>query len=213
MKKIVALVAGLAMSMTAVFAEHTVGLGFNVPVNSLKVEDDKLSEHGFGFDLTYLFIHESNFTAKADVAMNIMNTDDFETDENMAQFAFDLGAGYSFLNEEKYSLSVLGMFGMTIGGYGKEYNDYEGTTGLKAESGLSMMTFDIGADVIGKYKFTDHLGAFVNLALHYAINIKTQYDFDVSYNGDDVDYLSYSDDGLKTSGIRFQPTLGVSWTF
>nr|MCR4790997.1 hypothetical protein [Treponemataceae bacterium] len=175
MKKIIALVAGLAMSMTAVFAEHTVGLGLNIPLNSLEVEDEDFSEHGFGFDLSYLFIHESNITAKADVALNIMNTDDFETDENMAQFAFDLGAGYSFLNEEKYSLSALAMFGMTIGGYGKEYNDYEGTTGLEAESSLSMMTFDIGVDVIGKYKFTDHLGAFVNLALRYAINIKTQY--------------------------------------
>ena len=78
---------------------------------------------------------------------------------------------------------------------------------------MSMMTFDIGADVIGKYKFTDHLGAFVNLGLRYAINMKTQYDFDVSYDGEKVDELSYSDDGFKTSGIRFQPTLGVSWTF
>lgn len=213
MKKIIALVAGIAMSMTAVFAEHTVGLGLNIPVNSLKVEDESVSEHGFGFDLAYLFIHESNITAKADVAFNIMNTDDIESDANSGQFAFDLGAGYTFLNEEKYSLSALAMFGMTIGGYGKEFSDYEGTTGLKAESSLSMMTFDIGADVIGKYKFTDHLGAFVNLGLHYAINMKTQYDFDVSYDGEKVDELSYSDDGFKTSGIRFLPTLGVSWTF
>ncbi len=208
MKKIIALVAGIAMSMTAVFAEHTVGLGFNIPVNSLKVEDTDVSEHGFGFDLTYLFIHENGFSAKADAALNIMDTDDIPSDGSMGNFVFDLGAGYTFLNKEKFTVSVLGMLGMTLGGHSKDYEIED----HKVTYDCSWLTFDIGADVIGKYKFTDHFGAFVNLGLRYAINMKTNEELE--FEDSDVNELfGYSNDDLSTKGIRFQPTLGVCWSF
>jgi len=209
MKKIIALVAGLAMSMTAVFAEHTLGLGLNIPVNSLTIDSEDVFEIGFGVDLSYLFIHDSGITAKADAGFKSLSADSDipYLEGNGVSFGFDLGAGYTFINEEKFSLSALAMFGVTIGGVNADFTDSFETEEIKAETTLTIETFDIGADVIGKYKFTDHLGAFVNLGLRYAINMKTE--CEIEYEGGDT----FKVDDIKTSGIRFLPTLGVSWTF
>ena len=208
MKKLIFLVAAALLSATAFCAEHTLGLGITFPVSSLNFKDsddefdEDITQTGVGVDLTYLFISDSGFTGKADFAFEKISASDFEEnpDEGL-NCVFDFGIGYTFLRDEKFSLSALGMFGFSLGAY-NWYDD-------PVTESLLMKTLDFGVDVVGKFKFTNHLGAFANLGLRYSIDAGSKYEVEFRASAHEEDF----DIGLKTQGFRFIPTLGVSWTF
>lgn len=207
MKKIISLIAATVLSVTAVIAEgneHNLGIGITFPISSLKIGDDvdeSLSQKGMGFDVTYLFIHDSGITAKADCTLALVSSSvSGEDPDNGLNWTIDLGIGYTFLRNEKFSLSALGMIGYNYSEAG--FGDSE-----SAKISFTMKTIDFGADVIGKYKFTNHLGAFANLGFRYSIDKGSSYEYS-DYNNS----LKFSDDA-KTSGFRFVPTLGLNWTF
>lgn len=204
MKKIICLVAAAVLSATAFCAEHTLGLGLSFPISSLKAKlkgdvaeewEDDLSQTAVGVDLTYLCVLDNAVSIKLDLGFDNISSNDVPDDPDWHyDFIFDIGAGYTFPINEKFTLSTLGMLGINYGGYDWTYEinnkDYSFF--------ITIFTFDIGADVIGKYKFTDHFGVFANLGLRYSINLAS----------------NYNDEGdFETSGFRFIPTLGASWTF
>ena len=219
MKKIIALVVTALVSASAVFAgnfEHSLGIGATFPISSVSFDEDYIddaSQTGVGFDLTYLAIHNNNnITFKMDFAYSAISSDDVVSDPDATHdIMFDLGLGYTFLKNERFTLSALGMLGMSLSGYDWTYKySYLGQP-CTVDALAAWMTFDIGADLVGKVKFTDHFGMFANLGFRYGIGVWDRYYAEGKINGKKVVDI---DENLNIAGaFKFIPTIGVSWTF
>ena len=128
MKKILAAMAVMAIVSGSAFAKswtNRVGLGFGVPIESIKSEDDeKILQAGVMLDATYIGVHENGFTVKAGIDSGAIASDDVKVqgdDTNSGFFAdFNFGAGYSFVRSEKILFGATAMFDYAFSQYEKE---------------------------------------------------------------------------------------------
>ena len=220
MKKIIALVAGLAMSMTAVFAENTIHLGAYFPLDKANYDGSGVFSTGVGGALDYTHVADGGFTWKAGLGLNTLKTDDVEVDDTKlddgVDFNLGLGFGWSFIHDEKMTFSVTGDFGLRFGGFDKKI-DYQigGVTVAEAKYRLDKIVFYIGPEATFTYRFTDHLGAFGAFGIFYQKSLGDQefnVEYDLKVKDENVNLVS-GKEKMPISGFIFQPKLGLSWTF
>ena len=171
----------------------------------------------------YLGVHTRNgLTAKLDLGLGLPNgkigDDEIKTEgEDPIDFTFDIGIGYSFIRDEKITLGVLGVFGIDYSSWSladKEESLMDGAIKVTESQDLSLMTFNLGADVIGAFRFTDHFGMYANLGFRYVLAGSA--DIDWEYIGS-IAGFSGEKSGTNSNDVSgkfvFKPTLGVIWTF
>lgn len=204
MKKILALVAAMAFGAAA-FAgdwQSTVGAGFTLPVTNYGFDEDDVDSQtqiGYGFDLMYLGVHLGNgFTAKVDASIGLASNDDIPDGdaEDPLELTANLGFGYSFIRDEKVTLAALGVVGIDYTWFGSKSN------GVDVD--FSYFSLNVGASILGAYRFTDHFGAFADLSLRYIVTGTASAEYPSPIGTQDVDI---------SGNIVFRPTLGVIWTF
>lgn len=196
MKKILTIIAAAVFSVSSIFAENAIHLGGSIPSGSFTTDaegvDLDMSTSGFVFAFDYTHIADAGFTWKIgfdagsisgdyDVAKNV----DFEG----AFFDSEIGFGYSFIHNEKMTLSLTGNLG---------FDFFTLTTDVSFVGDSATLLFHIGPEVSFTYKFLSHFGVFGNLGLYYATGSTT---------GDSID------DSYSTSGVIFKPKFGIAIPF
>lgn len=118
MKRFIAGLVSLVIVSGAAFAKtwtNYIGVGLGVPVESVESKDsDKIVQAGVVLDAAYTGVHSNVFTVKAGFDSGAVASDDVKIqgdDMNSATFvAFNLGAGYSFVQTEKVLFGTTAMF-------------------------------------------------------------------------------------------------------
>ncbi|MBQ4379111.1 MAG: hypothetical protein II821_07955 [Treponema sp.] len=199
MKKLLALAAAAVLSVTAAFAENQIHLGLAIPVQSLTIEyplkDLDCSVAGCDFAFDYTHIARSGFTFKVGFDSGYISTtsDDFSKDYSGSNFAFGFGFGGSVIHDDRFTLSVLGSFGLDLFTVDPENS--------AIDDGLGIL-FYIGPEVTFTFKFADHVGIFADLPLLYAAG--TFYPPTLS---------SDTTDSYTMAGVIVKPRLGVTFAF
>lgn len=197
MKKLLTLVAAAVFSVSAVFAESAFHIGAAIPVDALSVNDHSFTVTGFDFTADFTHIADAGFTWKIgfDAGSARAEMEGFKSyDLDGGNFAMDAGFGWSFIHNEKMTLSLTGDIGFDI--FSASYN-----------SNLETFTFlfYIGPEVSFTFKFLSHLGVFANVGLYYATgSTGMRYPTGSSSNTTDT---------YDASGIIFKPKFGISIPF
>lgn len=219
MKKIIALVAAAALCASAVFAENTIYLGLQFPSANLSVSGfPTASEYtsrgnffssGAGGSLGYTHVAGSGFTFKLGAGLAGVGTSDIRTisGENMGGIELDLGLGFggSFIHNERMTLSLTGDLGLRIKYLFKTDSDENGWINYDIYTEILSAMFYIGPELSYTFRFSEHVGMFVNLGYFYNIGNSN---YAVRIDDDAPD----SDD-FTTSGFSFHPKFGLSLSF
>lgn len=219
MKRLLALVA-TAMLSTFAFAENTVHLGAFFPIHPATLGQDgqtaDLSSSGFGVNVDYTHVSDGGFTFKFDLGLARTSTKDL-WDESLSgvNFLGDVGFGWSFIHDEKMTLTLTGNIGLSVCSYNlkEEYyytTSYTGSVLAERERKLNPITeFYFGPEVAFTYRFNKHFGAFADVGLFYATG-SADYKDKAEALGNKLYERSES---LDISGLLFVPKAGMSFTF
>ena len=164
--------------------------------------------------------HQNGITVKATESVGLATSKDVSLQDNDTNFGvfsnLEIGAGYTFIKDEKLTLSVLGMLGLDLSVYSDSKDDvaYDTTKAdYSATYGFAM--FSLGADLYVSYKFKPNFGVFGNVAGRYLVaggafgEKKYEYKIGGRTETNTTDY----DAGDLRGKFRVQPTIGVVWTF
>lgn len=190
-------------------------MGLTVPVTTFSFDGDYVedfSQTGVGFEIDWLGISiDSGLTFRADFSLDFLSTSEIDDADTAFELGLEIGAGYSFVRNEKFTVGVLGMLGFTYGGY--EWTDKYGydVVSVDADYTINFLTFDFGADLVGKYQFTENFGAYASLGFRYGVAIDSEFYAEAKYQGTRI--LDLDEDTGLSSGFKFKPTIGLCWTF
>ena len=219
MKRLLALVAS-AMLTTFAFAENTVHLGAFFPIHPATLKSDgvskDLSSTGVGGTVDFTHVCDSGFTFKFDLGLARASTKDL-WDESVSgvNLLGDVGFGWSFIHNEKMTLTLTGNIGLSVCSYNlkEEYytTSYTGSKVLaERERKLNPITeFYFGPEVAFTYRFNKHFGAFADVGFFYAIG-SAKLKNKAEALGTKLYDTSAS---LDISGLLIVPKVGVSFTF
>lgn len=201
MKKIIAFTAALLLSTSVIFAsEKAFHVGGAIPAGSLSDGNDDCSLSGFDFYADFTRIADSGFTFNITLAAGTSTLTADGEDLDLTNCFLGGGLGYSFIHDEKKTLSLTGDLGFLI--MSGDKNVYP------AKIDYSATMFYIGPKVAFTYKFLKHLGIFANAGLYYASG---SWSTTIESTVRGISY-STSDDG-SISGIIFRPDFGVAIPF
>ncbi|MBQ6780297.1 MAG: hypothetical protein IJP62_03580 [Treponema sp.] len=220
MKKTLAVLAAIAMSVTGAFAyTHNFGVGFTMPISQVGVDKtglDDIFQIGYGVHGFYSGILDKGFTFKASESVGIATSNDMPkigpSKADVGVFSnLDVGAGWTFIQNGKMTLSALGMLGMYLAAYPK--TDEETILGKKHEYSYTagVVMFDVGADLYFSYKIGNHWGLFANIAGRYLI-AGTEFG-SIEDKEDKTTTTTTIDMGDLRGKFMIQPTIGVCWKF
>jgi hypothetical protein len=217
MKRLLALVA-TAMLTTFAFAENTVHLGAFFPIHPATLGQDgqtaDLSSSGFGVNVDYTHVCDGGFTFKFDLGLARTSTKDL-WDESLSgvNFLGDVGFGWSFIHDEKMTLTLTGNIGLSGCSYKLEekYNttSYSSTVVADRERKLTLTEFYFGPEIAFTYRFNKHFGAFADVGLFYATGSADYKDKAYALGNK----LYERSESLDISGLLFVPKAGMSFTF
>ncbi len=228
MKKIFAIFALSALALASACAKkwtNNVGVGFTLPISQIGVDEsgaDDVFQIGYGIEGTYVGIHESGFTAKADLGAGLATSKDISIQGDKTNlggfYNIALGAGYSFVNTEKLTFGLTGMLGFDLATYSDSEDDitYDEKKCESVDHTLSYGIFSVGADLFVSYRIKEHFGFFANLSARYlAVGGTTD---EIEWTWKDSNGRKRKDssegDGSDLAGkFRIQPTIGVVWNF
>ena len=231
MKKIVIALLAATMALSGASAKkwtNNVGFGFTLPISQIGVDKsgvDDIFQIGYGLEGTYVGIHERGFTVKADLGAGLTASDDVAlqgSDSNLGIFYnVAVGAGWTFVHTEKFTLSATGMLGCDVSVFfdseddvpaiGETFSTYESVDQI---CGLAMIS--AGADVFASYRIKEHFGVFANLSARYLIVGGSSYGTEYTYkkkNGHTATERDSSDGPDLAGKFRIQPTIGIIWNF
>ena len=229
MKKIFTiLVLGTVISGGAFAKKWTnnVGIGFTLPISQFSADEsgaDDIMQVGYGLEATYVGIHQSGFTVKADVSGGLATSNDIklqDDDTNLGYFSnISLGAGWTFVRTEKFTFSATGMLGFDFASF-IDSNDLDeevdGKTYETLDTTFSFGMFSVGADLFASYRLTEHFGLFANVSARYLVTGGSTLESEWTYK-DSKGYRkteSGTKDGPDLKGnFCVQPTIGVIWNF
>ena len=177
MKKIIfAIVVSLAVC-SAFANESLTSVGVGIPIMRYKWNDVEENGNGVQFALKEHYIFDNGFSLVADLGLGNMKIEDYwltyfydyngnfmyskREDGKAFYLNFDIGAGYAFLNYQKFKLVLSALVGIGFQKYKKEFTLNEITD--------KFVTFDVGLDLYGTFKFTEYVGAFVSCKGMYSI--------------------------------------------
>ena len=217
MKRLLALVA-TAMLTTFAFAENTVHLGAFFPIHPATLKSDgvskDLSSTGVGGTVDFTHVCDSGFTFKFDLGLARASTKDL-WDESVSgvNFLGDAGFGWSFIHNEKMTLTLTGNIGLSICSYKMEEKytttSYSSTVVADRERKLTPIEFYFGPEIAFTYRFNKHFGAFADVGLFYATG-SAKLKNKAEALGTKLYDTSAS---LDISGLLIVPKVGVSFTF
>lgn len=201
MKKLIALTTALLLSVSSMFAsEKAFHIGGAVPAGSLSDEDDSSSLSGFDFYADFTRIANGGFTFNLTLAAGTSTLSYNDADLDLTNCFLGGGFGYSFIHDEKKTLSLTGDLGFLI--MSGDKNLYP----IKID--YSAVMFYIGPRISFTYKFLKHLGIFANAGLYYASGSWSA-TIESTVLGSSY---SRSDDG-SISGVIFRPDFGIAIPF
>lgn len=224
MKKLIITALCLCLGFSA-FAgekfENIVGAGLTLPVSSTKYkadnkDDDTRAQIGLGADLFWVGIMKDlGLAFKADFAIDgIIKTefDDFDLNgvkmgdvfekKLLGEISLDIGAGYAFIRNDKFTLAAFGVIGVTAATY-----NYEATfLGETGKITIKSASFDFGADIFANYKIAKGFGVYADLAFKGMAGSTTSSN-EIPHTPEAKDVSS------SLIGFKFAPTIGASFAF
>ncbi len=231
MKKIVVSFITFVLGFS-VFAEgffsglsNNIGVGVSMPVEKFKVEDvETIGSVGVALNAMYLGICDNGFTLKGDLFGGAVFTDDLADGTTPGGFfAFDVGAGHSFIRNEKFTLSVTGLIGMDVTSFKFDvdpypYVDANGADDLTANDTYTVSTvnMNVGADVTGIYHIKPNFGLYADISLRLLPLGKSYVELERNWEHSDGSSAGgpFTPKKYKTATgiVFFVPTIGVVWT-
>ena len=211
--------------------ESNAGVGLSVPYSRIGVDESGVSDISqlcFGIEGFYLGYHENGFTIKGDYTVALTTTKDItlQNHETNAGFFMNtaIGAGYSFAPAEKWLLSLTLMVGADVSLFTDSEEtvtydkDYVQDKKADCDRSYSLITLNLGGDILTRYKMGEHFGVFASLSARYIVGgwgtDETTYTF---YNAGASRRTKDSDKESEDSDLfgyfSIQPALGVCWTF
>ncbi len=224
MKKIFSVMA-IALLATGLFAKtwtNNVGVGFTVPISTIGIDKsgaDDIFQVGYGVKGFYLGYHQNGFTVRAAESLGLATSKDIklqDRDTNLGFFSnLDLGAGYSFIRDDKMTLSLLGMIGLDIAAYSTSRSSTYDKKSADLTATLGYAMFSVGADAYFAFKFKPNFGLFADVACRYLVAGgsfgETEYEYK---NGSKTETVKFdTTDGDLRGKFRIQPSIGVVWSF
>ena len=153
---------------------NNIGTQLSVPVTKYKVDGEKIDQWGISFDLMYMGVHRNGFTVKATSGGGSASTGNFsfEGDDDRQYGAFvrgDLGAGYSFVHNEKFTLSALAMFGIEGAIYETEKKSFahDELGNVDKNYTVTLFGFTLGADITAAMYTREHFGYYATITARY----------------------------------------------
>lgn len=210
MRKIIfALFASLVVC-SAFANESLTSVGVGIPI--MRYNWNNVDENGNGvqFALKEHYIFDNGFSLVADLGLGNMKIKDYysitwyanngnyvrsELEDGKAFYLnFDIGAGYALLNYQKFKLVLSALTGIGFQKYNKELTLDETTD--------KFITFDVGLDLYGAFKFAEHFGAFVSCKGMYSIGKGKREYVSKSYRAQSFD------EKWKLNGFMITPSAG-----
>ena len=232
MKKILAAVVLIAACITSVFAyNHNFGLGFSMPISTFNTEakgtnvKEDISQLGYGGHAFYMGNFGTGFTFKVSEAFGLSTTKDIIVTLPVSQVTskaeygifsnFNAGIGWTFINSERATLSLLGMLGFSVYAYPKSEDYTVGTVKHEASYTAGIVTLDLGGDLYFSYRLGEHFGLFCNVAGRYiAVGSAIGSVTDEWKEGGSTKSINESYEvGTIHGKFLIQPTVGISWKF
>ena len=204
---------------------NNIGAGFSLPISQFGVDKsgaDDIFQLGYGIEATYLGFHENGFTVKADVSGGLATSKDISIQDHSTNlgvfYNFAVGAGYSFVRTQKFTLSATAMLGLDAASYSNSEDDiqYDGKDCENVSRNLTYTMFSAGADLFASYKIKEHFGVFANISARYLVAGGTSQNVDWTWKDESglKRKESAEGDGPDLKGkFRVQPTIGVVWNF
>lgn len=205
---------------------NNVGGGFTVPFSITGVEEsgsDDIQQLGYGFEGTYIGVHETGFTVKANISFGLDTSKDINLQNQKTNFgAFEnvvIGAGYSFVHTEKTLFGFTAMFGVEFGQYSvKDENGpftYNEKSYEKKTTSLSLVTTSFGGDIFGIFRFTPRFGFFANVSARGIVtgNAENSEQYESKSNKKATSTEVNTSSSSLFGKFLVQPALGVIWTF
>ena len=199
MKKLIAMAAALLLSASAMFAENAFHLGLAIPFGSVTTDDDvDLSSSAYDFYADWTHIADGGFTFNLNLAggsgsIEYKDAKDFDID--VSDFFFGAGFGYSFIHDEKMTLSLTGDFG------------FDFLFGSKDSVDVLNLEFYLGPKVSFTYKILKHFGVFVNAGLYYAAGYTA---LSRPYYNTSYGYSTTKTEDWNNTGVIFRPEFGIA---
>lgn len=223
MKKTAFIAFAALFMFTAVFAQenetkkwtNNAGPGLSLPFSKYDADGDKIDQTGIAVSLMYLGMHQNGFTVKgtANTGISLTNSIAFAGDDGIQAGSFaaiELGAGYSFFRNEKFTLSVLGMLGFEAARFESEAKsyDHEELGAVDRRMSATIAAFTVGADITASLYIKPHFGFFGSLSARYMP--LSAFVSSVSYVKDDFTRTeSYTKAGHGIFSLT--PAAGVIW--
>lgn len=195
MKKIIFIALSAVLAVTATFAQeeetaqeesavtaetsekkwtNNIGTQLSVPVTKYKVDGKKIDQWGISFDLMYMGVHRNGFTVKTTSGGGSASTGNFsfEGDNNRQYGVYmhgDLGAGYSFVHNERFTLSALAMFGIEGATYETEKKSFahDELGNVDKNYTVTLFGFTLGADITAAMYTREHFGYYTTISARY----------------------------------------------
>ena len=231
MKKILITVLAFSVIASSAFAKkwtNNIGVGFTVPistvttkdttVNKKEIEGEDIKQTGYGVEGTYIGVHESGFTAKADVSIGVATSKDIglqDEETNIGVFEnIYIGAGWSFVNTDNALFGITGMLGVDCSQYTSKEDVKWGTYTSEQTNEFAMVSFGIGADIFGVYRFQPNFGLFANVGVRYLVAGSSKVSSETERKKDGRTEKTSTDFDIDLKGkFTVQPTIGIIWTF
>ena len=195
MKKIIFIALSAVLAVTAIFAQeeetaqeesavtaetsekkwtNNIGTQLSVPVTKYKVDGKKIDQWGISFGLMYMGVHRNGFTVKTTSGGGSASTGNFsfEGDNNRQYGVYmhgDLGAGYSFVHNERFTLSALAMFGIEGATYETEKKSFahDELGNVDKNYTVTLFGFTLGADITATMYTREHFGYYTTISARY----------------------------------------------
>ena len=236
MKKIIFIALSAVLAVTATFAQeeetaqeesavtaetsekkwtNNIGTQLSVPVTKYKVDGKKIDQWGISFDLMYMGVHRNGFTVKTTSGGGSASTGNFsfEGDNNRQYGVYmhgDLGAGYSFVHNERFTLSALAMFGIEGTTYKTEKKSFahDELGNVDKNYTVTLFGFTLGADITTAMYTREHFGYYTTISARY-IPLASMVS-GVKYEANDFTrYDTYTTMGHGVFNVT--PSFGVVW--
>ena len=213
--------------------ENIVGAGLTLPVSVTKYNSSSdsrgfdgksFTQVGLGADLFWVGVmKDMGLAFKADFAIDGFvksEYDDIEMNteigkvkisslfdkKTFGEISFDVGAGYAFIRNDKFTLAAFGVIGVTA-----TANEYEAThDGNTAKMNFKSASFDFGADIFANYKIVKGFGVFADLAFKGMAGSTTS---SAAFPDEQSGIVREESTTTSTFGFKFAPTIGASFAF
>jgi len=224
MKKFFISISAVLLLGSSAFAKkwtNNVGVGFDYQKSLTSYDSSDysdISQNSFGIHGTYIGVHENGFTAKADLNFGICLTDDIsiqDFDTNIGFFeSYLLGAGYSFVNTDRFLAGITGMVGLDMWVYGFTETQTVASVDHDYTTSVLNLTFSTGFDLFARAKISDHFGFYGNLGIRYQVAGVSLYGREDSYeSGGTVHTSKVDEDELLLGKYIIEPSVGFMWVF